>query len=95
MEQKRASKKNPLYVVTKSKKGSVVEEASGLLDLLIKKFNLAPVVQILQALMESLLAQVNSYAMFMSIKKVIDDLLDQVMALVAPFISPAGRGQKV
>lgn len=95
MEQKRASKKNPLYVVTKSKKGSVVEEASGLIDLLIKKFNLAPALQILQALMESLLAQVNSYAMFMTIKKVIDDLLDQVTALVAPLLERASGGQKV
>lgn len=86
MEQRLKSKKNPLYVVTNGKKGSVVEEASGLIDLVIKKFNLAPALEILRALIEQLMGMVTSYAMFEVVKKTFDDLMAQLTMILTPFM---------
>ena len=76
-----AKSKNPLYVV----KGKDVEAASGFLDLLIKKFNLAPIIQMIQTLMAELLKNVQSYSMFEVVKKVIDELVEKVTGLVQKF----------
>lgn len=70
-------KKNPLYVV----KGTDVEEASGLVDMLVKKFNLEPLISMLKNLIEMLLEMVSSYAMF----KVVKDFVDQVVARIELF----------
>lgn len=70
-------KKNPLYVV----KGKDVEQADGVIDLLIKKFGLEPVISILKNLMEMLLEMVSSYAMF----KVVKDFIDHVVARIELF----------
>lgn len=70
-------KKNPLYVV----KGTDVEEASGLVDMLVKKFNLEPLISMLKNLFEMLLEMVSSYAMF----KVVKDFVDQVVARIELF----------
>lgn len=64
-------KKNPLYVV----KGQDVEAAEGLFDLLIKKFNLEPLMSLLKNLVEMLLEMVQSYAMF----KVVKDFIDHIV----------------
>jgi hypothetical protein len=60
--------KNPLYVV----KDKNVEEANGPLDFLIKKFNLAPVINILNMLLELLMEQVNTYPLFKAFKEFFD-----------------------
>lgn len=73
-------KKNPLYVVTK--KGSVVEEATNRFDALVKKFNLTPVLEMLNMLIEWLLEQVKDYPTFMAIKKFIDLMVGRVELLV-------------
>lgn len=70
-------KKNPLYVV----KGTDVEEASGLVDMLVKKFNLEPLISMLKNLIEMLSEMVSSYAMF----KVVKDFVDQVVARIELF----------
>lgn len=70
-------KKNPLYVV----KGTDVEEASGLVDMLVKKFNLEPLISMLKNLFEILLEMVSSYAMF----KVVKDFVDQFVARIELF----------
>ena len=49
-KKKQTKNQNPLYVV----KGDQVEEATGLIDMLLKKFNLAPVLDILNALFNML-----------------------------------------
>lgn len=89
MESRPKSKKNPLYVVKNGKKGSVVEEASGLIDLVIKKFNLAPALEILRGLFEQLMSMVTSYAMFEVVKKTFDDLIAQLNILLAPVLGRA------
>ncbi len=80
---KKASRKskNPLYVV----KGKDVEAASGFLDLVIKKLNLGPIIQMLQTLMGELLKSVQSYSMFVAIKTMFDELIQKMMGLVQKF----------
>jgi hypothetical protein len=50
--------KNPLYVV----KGDSVEPANNILDLLVKKFNLAPFFDVIIKIMQMLLENIKSYA---------------------------------
>ena len=73
--------KNPLYVVTK--KGSVVEEASGFIDMLIKKFRLEPVINFFNWLFKALLEQVEDYPTFIAVK----NFIDMVMKRIQLFIS--------
>jgi hypothetical protein len=66
--------KNPLYVVN----GEDVEEASGVIDFILKKFNLEPAINFLNMLVEMLLEQVNSYPMLVAVKEFIDLILKRV-----------------
>jgi len=67
-------KKNPLYVV----KGKDVEEASGAFDMLIKKFNLEPLISVLKNLLEMLMEMVTSYAMFSVVKDFVDHIVKRI-----------------
>lgn len=69
--------KNPLYVV----KGKDVQEASSIFDLVIKRFNLEPAINILKSLFYLLLEQVENFAMFQAIKKMIDDVMGKIQEL--------------
>jgi hypothetical protein len=73
--------KNPLYVV----KGKEVQEASSMLDLLIKKFNLEPLVTVLKNIFNLLLEQVENYAMFLVIKNFLDEILQKLIDLGKKF----------
>jgi hypothetical protein len=73
--------KNPLYVV----KGKEVQEASSMLDLLIKKFNLEPLVMVLKNIFNLLLEQVENYAMFLVIKNFLDEILQKLIDLGKKF----------
>ena len=77
-------RKNPLFVVTN--KGKDVEQASDFFDVLIKKFNLAPVIEILKVFMKMLSENVKNYPMFLVVK----NLFDKYMALLTPFLSSMG-----
>ncbi len=66
--------KNPLYVVSKN----TVQEASGMIDFLIKKLNIEPAIEFFNMLIEMLLEQVNSYPALMAIKEFIDLILKRV-----------------
>jgi hypothetical protein len=70
--------KNPLYVV----KGNEVEEANSIVDLVIKKFNLEPAVNILKSIFYLLLEQINNFAMVKAIKAFMDDLIQKMQLLV-------------
>ena len=70
--------KNPLYLV----KGQNVEQAKNLFDMLIKKFDLEPVMRILNQILECLLSQVKSYPMFAVVKSMIDQWMLQLMPLL-------------
>jgi hypothetical protein len=73
--------KNPLYVV----KGKEVQEASSMLDLLIKKFNLEPLMNVLKNIFNLLLEQVENYAMFLVIKNFLDEILQKLIDLGKKF----------
>ncbi len=65
--------KNPLFVVTN--KGKDVEEAQGLFDAWIKRLGLTEAVETLKQILQTLLAQVQSYAMFLAVKELLDKLV--------------------
>ncbi len=73
--------KNPLYVV----KGKDVQEASSMLDLFIKKFNLEPLMTVLKNIFNLLLEQVENYAMFLVIKNFLDEILQKLIELGKKF----------
>lgn len=70
-------KKNPLYVV----KGKDVHEASSLVDLVIKKFNLEPAINIIRNIFYLLLEQVENFAMFQAVKGFIDEVIQRIRDL--------------
>jgi len=78
---KKTNKPNPLYHV--SKDGKDVESVDGVLELLIKKLGLDPVIAMLEGVLQFLGEQVKSYAMFSAIKDLYDQLLEKLMNLYA------------
>lgn len=66
--------KNPLYVV----KGKDVQEASSLMDLVIKRFNLEPAINILRNIFYLLLEQVENFAWFQAIVKFYNDMVQKI-----------------
>ena len=73
--------KNPLYVV----KGKEVQEASSVIDLVIKKFNLEPMIRILNNIFQMLLEQVKTFAMYKAVKQYIDEMVEAVLSLARRF----------
>lgn len=73
--------KNPLYVV----KGKTVLEAKGVVDLLLKKFNLEPAAELLMKVLNFLLGQVKDYPTFLAVKKVVDDITAAINGLGSRF----------
>ncbi len=71
---------NPLYVVRNN--GVDVESASGIIDLLLKKTGLDRMIIVLENLLNILLSQVNSYPMFMEVKKLYDSLFEKLIDLM-------------
>lgn len=69
--------KNPLYVV----KGKDVLEANSLMDLVIKKFNLEPVITVMKNILNLLLSQVENYAWFQAVKKFYEEMMDKMRTL--------------
>ncbi len=65
---------NPLYVV----KGDQVEAAENFLDLIIKKFNLAPIIDILTNILKMLLENVKTYSAFVVAKEFLDFLVSKL-----------------
>ena len=71
---------NPLYVVRKN--GVDVEEASGLLELILKKTGLDKMIPMLETLVQILLSQVESYAVFIEVKKMLDIVFNKVIEII-------------
>ena len=69
--------KNPLYVV----KGKEVEEASSLMDLVVKKFNLEPAINILKSIFYLLLEQVQNFAMYKAVVAYINEMIQKMQDL--------------
>ena len=71
---------NPLYVVRNN--GVDVEAASGILDMLLKKTGIDQILPILENIMAILFSQVNSYPMFMEVKKIFDAIFEKAIELM-------------
>ena len=78
-EQIKSKVKNPLYVV----KGKDVQEAKHLLDLVLKKFNLEPVVEFIQNMLKMILENIKSYPTFVAMKNLLDELMLKIFGLVS------------
>jgi hypothetical protein len=79
-ENKIKKSSNPLYVVRNN--GVDVEAANGFIDLLLKKTGIDQIIPVLENLLSILLSQVNSYPMFMEIKKMYDRLFEKMIELM-------------
>ena len=71
---------NPLYVVRKN--GVDVEEASGILELILKKTGLDKLIPMMETFMHILLSQVENYAIFMEVKKILDQIFNKVIEII-------------
>jgi hypothetical protein len=71
---------NPLYVV--SKNGVDVEAASSLIDLVLKKTGAHKLLPMLEQIMALILSQVNSYPVFMEVKKMFDALFEKLIEIM-------------
>lgn len=65
---------NPLFVI----KGGTVEEANNPLDYLVKKMGLAPVIEFLEGLFQSLISQVKDYVTLVNIQRIFENLVQQL-----------------
>ena len=73
-EQASKKKQNPLYVV----KGDQVEEAESLFDMLLKKLNLEPLLDIINALVKVLFENIKTYTVFVAVSELFDLLIDRI-----------------
>lgn len=71
---------NPLYVVRNN--GVDVEEANGIFELLLKKSGLDKLMPMLESFLELILSQVQSYPVFIEVKKMFDRLFEKVIELL-------------
>jgi len=74
----KAKTKNPLYVI----KGKDVQEVTDVFDLVIKKFNLEPVIQVMQNLLKLILDNMKTYPAFIAMKEFLDDLIAKYVFLL-------------
>ena len=71
---------NPLYVVRNN--GVDVEEAQNILDLLLKKTGLDKMIPILESVLHIILSQVETYPVFIEVKKMFDRLFEKFIELL-------------
>lgn len=71
---------NPLYVVRKN--GVDVEEASGIIELILKKTGMDKMIPILESIMQMLLSQIESWAVFVEVKKWFDEIFNKVIEVI-------------
>lgn len=71
---------NPLYVVRNN--GVDVEAANSIIDLILKKTGIDQMIPILENIMAILLSQVNSYPMFIEVKKIFDAIFEKAIEVM-------------
>lgn len=74
-------KKNPLFVVTNQ--GKTVEQATGVLDALIKKLGLQPVISLIEMMIETVISSISSYASLVVANDFLEKLISQLLELQA------------
>ena len=65
---------NPLYVI----KGDQVEAADNFFDLIVKKFNLTPLIDILTSILKMLLENIKTYSAFIIAQDFLDLLISKI-----------------
>ncbi len=81
MSTSRAKKNtNPLYVVRNN--GVDVEAANGILELILKKTGIDKMIPFLETFMQIILSQVQSYAVFIEVKKMFDKVFEKVIEII-------------
>jgi hypothetical protein len=76
----KSKSKNPLYVVRNN--GVDVESASGLIDMLLKKTGIDSILPVLESILEMILSQVQTYPVFIEVKKMFDKLFEKMIELI-------------
>lgn len=79
-KKKKRKSTNPLYVVHKN--GVDVEEVSGMMAMLLKKTGIDKLMPFLETLFQLLFQSVNSYPMFLEVKKLMDKLMEKVIEVI-------------
>lgn len=74
MKAQKKKSQNPLYVV----KGNQVEAADGILDMLLKKFNLGPAMDVINALLKVVMDNVKTYAVFVAVMEFLDLFIERL-----------------
>jgi hypothetical protein len=80
MNKPKKQSKNPLYVVRKNRVD--VEEARGLLELILKKSGLDKIIPLLESFMQMILSEVQTYAVFIEVKKILDQVFEKVIEII-------------
>ena len=76
----KSKSKIPLYVVRNN--GVDVESASGLIDMLLKKTGIDSILPVLESILEMILSQVQTYPVFIEVKKMFDKLFEKMIELI-------------
>jgi hypothetical protein len=76
----KSMKKNPLYVVTND--GKDVEEAENILDAIVKKFSLGPIIDFLKIIFQVIIDQVGGVVAMDLIKGILDEFVDSLEKLL-------------
>ncbi|PIK15564.1 hypothetical protein [Halobacteriovorax sp. JY17] len=71
---------NPLYHI--SKDGKDVESVNNIFELLVKKFGLEPIISFLESMFEFMSEQVQSYAVFIALKELIDEIVEKLYKVI-------------
>ncbi len=71
---------NPLYHI--SKDGKDVESVNNIFELLVKKFGLEPIISFLESMFEFMSEQVQSYAVFIALKELIDEIVEKLFKVI-------------
>jgi hypothetical protein len=80
MSESKKKNSNPLYVVRNN--GVDVEAANGILELLLKKTGIDKLLPILETFMQLIFSQVQSYPVFMEVKKMFDKVFEKVIEIL-------------
>jgi len=79
---------NPLFVVTNN--GQDVEEAESMIDALIKKFGLGPILEFFETVIQMIMEQVGGMVALELVRGVLDELVDvleRILKLVDPVLA--------
>jgi hypothetical protein len=81
----KAKSTNPLFVVTNN--GQDVEEAEGLVDALIKKFGLGPIIEFMNTIIQMIMEQVGGMVALELVRGIMDEFIDALERLLK-FVDP-------